>query len=164
MIFKPVIPVKLVIMNIFYLHYIVRICARYHVDRHVVKMCLETAQLLCTAIIESGGTAPYKSTHKNHPSAKWARQSKRNWKWLKRLGIALCREYTYRYDKEHKCEQIIRSLECPDLPDVPFTRPPQAMADEYKHEDTLIAYRNYYSYGKKHLHSWTRRDKPEWIK
>ena len=59
-------------MNIFYLDEDPKLCAQYHCDRHCVKMVLETAQLLCTAHWMTGGEAPYKKTHFNHPSNKWA--------------------------------------------------------------------------------------------
>lgn len=144
-------------MNIFFLHLDPRICAMYHVDRHVVKMILETCQLLCTAIWLCGDEAPYKKTHENHPSAKWARASKKNWQWLHSLGLALCKEYTHRYGKTHKSEKALRSLTCPDLPDLDFTEPPQAMPNEYKHKNTITAYRNYYILGKHHLHMWKKR-------
>lgn len=153
-------------MNIFYLHEIAMICAQMHADKHVIKMILETAQLLCTAVWLSGGEAPYKATHKNHPSAIWARASKQNWIWLRELGLELCKEYKYRYGehKEHKTQKILESLECPpDLPDIPFTPPPQAMPDHFKHEDTVTAYRRYYLYGKSHLHSWKKREIPSWV-
>lgn len=144
-------------MNIFFLHLIPSICAIYHVDRHVVKMILETAQLLCTAIWVSGKEAPYKKTHENHPSAIWARKSKANWLWLKKLGIALCEEYRFRYGKIHKSESIIRALECPELPDDEFTSPTPAMPDKYKCDCSLKSYRNYYLFGKVHLHLWKTR-------
>lgn len=144
-------------MNIFFLHLLPRICALYHVDRHVVKMILETCQLLCTAIWVTGGEAPLKKTHENHPSAKWARESRKNWKWLRQLGLALCTEYTYRYGKIHKLESTIRDLKCPDLPRIDFTCPPLAMPDEYKDKNQITAYRNYYITGKKHLHLWKNR-------
>ena len=54
-------------MNIFVLHPMPDIAARMQCDRHVVKMTLETAQMLSTAINELGGQAPYKSAHINHP-------------------------------------------------------------------------------------------------
>jgi hypothetical protein len=148
-------------MNIFYLHYNTRRCARYHVDRHVVKMILETAQLLCTAIIiitNDENTGFCKATHKNHPCAIWVRKSKANWLWLKELGLALCKEYTLRYEKKHKYEDKIEALIVPDLEDVEFTEPPQAMPEEYKNkESSVIAYRQYYISGKKHLHHWKTR-------
>ena len=69
-------------MNIFILDYDVKKCAEYHVDKHVVKMILETAQLLCGAHWTTGGEAPYKLSHKNHPSAIWTRQDLNNYMWL----------------------------------------------------------------------------------
>lgn len=150
-------------MNIFFLHLRTKLCAQYHVDRHVVKMILETAQLLCTAIWVLGGTAPLKETHKNHPSAIWARSGRVNWKWLRKLGLSLCEEYTFRYGKTHKLEPVLRDLKPPtNLPDVPFTPPPQAMPDVYKESggtvlDSIKAYRKYYVSGKKHLHLWKNR-------
>lgn len=150
-------------MNIFFLHYNVKKCARYHVDKHVVKMILETCQLLCTAIWLTGGEAPYKATHKNHPSAIWARDSKANWLWLHSLGMALCEEYTYRYGKVHKSQQVLKSIECPNLPEKEFTEPTQAMPDKYKHKDSIVAYRRYYYYDKAHIHSWKKRKVPSWI-
>jgi hypothetical protein len=157
-------------MNIFYLHHNTRKCARYHVDRHVVKMILETMQILCSAIwvsIENGNNEPVpplRLTHKNHPSCVWARANKSNWIWLKKLGKSLCKEYTRRYSKTdkagnvlikiHKLEAPLRALCVPNIPDGEFTQPTQAMPDEYKNESSLVAYRNYYIKGKKHLHSW----------
>ena len=37
-------------MNLFYLDEDFDKCAQYHVDKHIVKMPLEAAQLLCTAV------------------------------------------------------------------------------------------------------------------
>ena len=78
-------------MNIFYLANNVDDCAKYHMDKHVVKMPLETAQLLCTVHWVCGGEAPYKKTHLNHPSSIWARYSIENYRWLCKLGKALCK-------------------------------------------------------------------------
>lgn len=144
-------------MNIFFLHRNPKKCAKWHVDRHCVKMILETAQLLCSAIWVFGKDAPYKLTHKNHPCAIWTRSCKENWLWLKELGIALCEEYTFRYEKKHKTYDVIMSLECPELPEKDFFDPPQAMDVKYKKEDTIEAYRNLYIYGKDHLHFWKNR-------
>lgn len=144
-------------MNIFFLHRDPRKCARYHIDRHVVKMIIELAQLLCSAIWSTGIEAPYKETHKNHPSAIWVRQSKHNWNWTYNLALELCKEYTYRYGKTHKTEDIIKGLICPELPDTPFTDPAQVVPDEYQNSESMIGYRAYYAYGKKHLHLWKKR-------
>lgn len=169
-------------MNIFFLHFSPRVCALYHLDRHVVKMIIEYAQLLCTAlhVMSPSGVdeyAFYKSTHVNHPSAVWARANIENWKWLKELALELCVEYTYRYRKIHSIQEKIRKLPEPSLSVGAFFPPTPAMPDEYKVYtetnnntiDSLSSYRKYYKYGKKHLHNtkwygaWTNRDVPEFI-
>lgn len=155
-------------MNIFYLHRIARICAKMHLDRHVVKMILETCQLLCTThhVTESEYIPPYKPTHKNHPCTIWVRESIDNYKWLVEFGLELSKEYTYRYGKTHKCEAYIRELgkNIPNLPNIGFTKPAQAMPDIYKCDDSIKAYRQYYFFEKYDLHSWKKRDVPKWIK
>jgi len=156
-------------MNIFFLHRIQRICARMHVDRHVVKMILETCQLLCSAhhMTDSKYQPPYKLTHKNHPCSKWTRKSICNYRWLVKLGLELCKEYTYRYGKTHKCQEYIVGLgkNLPPLPNLGFTPPAQAMPEDYKDDsDPVEAYRQYYYFEKRHLHSWKKRPVPRWIK
>ena len=150
-------------MNIFYLDRDVESCASAHVDRHVVKMITEYNQLLCTAINLSGGEAPYKTTHKNHPCAVWVRESKANWEYLKSLTIALCSEYTKRYGRVHAGENIVRSLSCPSLEDKSWTEPPQAMPEEFKKGDPVEAYREYYRKGKAHLAKWKNTNEPAWF-
>lgn len=159
-------------MNIFYLSDNLQKCAEYHVDKHVVKMPLETAQLLCSAhhVHKSKLDIPYKETHVNHPSAIWTRGSINNYKTLATLGLFLCQEYTYRYDKIHGCEKIIKWCidNIPNIPDKPFVPPPPAMDDIYKVKvlgklDSIMSYRKYYRDGKKHLHSWKRRRNPDWL-
>ena len=142
-----------------------------HLDKHVIKMILETAQLLCSAHHMSDSTYEpcYKLTHKNHPSAKWTRESKGNYEWLCKLGIELCKEYTYRYGKTHKCEPYIADLakNLPPLPDLGFTPPAQAMPDMYKDDDPVDAYRTYYFFDKMYIHSWqgkvNSRPTPKWV-
>lgn len=89
-------------MNIFLLDYDVKKCAQSHVDKHVVKMILETAQLLCGAhhVIGTTDNIPYKLSHKNHPCSIWVRESLTNYLYLCELGLELCYEYTYRYGKD----------------------------------------------------------------
>ena len=157
-------------MNIFFLHLDPKTCAQMHVNKHVVKMILESTQLLCTAHHLSpnkmGYKPPYKLTHKNHPSALWTRESVSNYKWLCKLGKELCIEYKYRYNKEHKSEKYIDELmnNVPDIEDIGFTQPRQAMPDMYKDlNDSLEAYRQYYFFEKTDLHEWKNREKPYWI-
>ena len=64
-------------------------------------------------------TTPYKLTHKNHPCSVWARTSLDNFKWLGELGLELCKEYTYRYDKVHKCEYYKNMLKEENYPNIP---------------------------------------------
>jgi hypothetical protein len=155
-------------MNIFYLDETPSNCAVYHNDKHVVKMILETAQLLCGAHWMTGSEAPYKLSHKNHPCAIWVRESIENYNWLCRLGIYLCGEYSHRYIKTHKSYEII--LWCrdnkPNIPhDVPFTQPPQAMPETYKvTNDSVQAYRNYYMGEKRSFSYWKNRKTPIWFR
>ena len=158
-------------MNIFFLSLIPSTCAQMHVDKHVIKMILETTQLLCSAhyMVKSEFIPCYKLTHKNHPSAIWTRKSKGNYKWLCKLGEELCKEYTYRYGKIHKCQPYIEDLSknIPDLPDLGFTKPALAMPEMYKDDNVVDAYQTYYFFGKERMLSWkgkiAGRQTPEWI-
>jgi hypothetical protein len=152
-------------MNIFYLHQNPKLASKYHCDKHIVKMPLETAQLLCTAHWLTGTEAPYKPTHKNHPCNLWLLKSAKNYNWLTKLGKELCQEYTYRYGKVHACEKIIDwcIANKPNLPNVKMTEPALAMPDECKTESAIESYRVYYAMHKKHLHQWSKRPKPTWL-
>lgn len=161
-------------MNIFFLHFDPKTCAQMHVDKHAVKMILESIQLLCSAhhLHPNGKDLKLmKLTHKNHPSSIWTRESLSNYKWLLELTKELCKEYTYRYGKVHKCEtEYLQILEenNPDIPDIGFTPPKQAMPETYKIEsdkieDAIEAYRQYYFYEKNQMFNWKKRDIPEWI-
>mgnify|MGYP000607032860 CR=1 FL=1 len=97
-------------MNIFFLDDDIKKCAQYHCDKHVVKMILETAQLLCGVhhmIDQVTDQVPYKLSHKNHPCSIWSRESLSNYLYLCELGLELCYEYTYRYGKKHKSQSVI---------------------------------------------------------
>ncbi len=153
-------------MNIFFLDADTKKCAEYHVDKHVVKMAVESTQILCSAYYFTGEAefSPYKLTHGNHPCCVWARTSLSNWLWLKSLALSLCAEYTYRYGKVHKCEAVINSLKTPALPDIGFTKVVCAMDEEYIiSDDPIVNYRNYYKYGKSHLLNYKGRNPPEWL-
>lgn len=195
-------------MNIFLLDKNPEKCAAYHTDRHVVKMIVETAQLLCTAHWESLGfgikdshfiasaslsqgpplTAsspspprkfvnsktsnlkskkiPYKSTHKNHPCAIWARESLDNYDFLCALGLALCKEYTFRYGKRHKTQDAVEWCieNKPAIERKGITKFAQAMPEAYKSRSAVKAYRDYYNGEKKHLFSWKGRNRPRWVR
>lgn len=155
-------------MNIFILDLNITKCAQYHVDKHVVKMITESAQLLSTAVRSTGIDAGYKSTHFNHPCAKWVRESIDNYFWLWDLMCELHKEWQYRYDhkpeKFHGAYTKVHMLPRPDLPDIGLTPFALAMPDEYKTDDAVASYRSYYMNEKKHLASWKKRGQPDWWK
>ena len=88
-------------------------------DKHIVKMPLETCQMLSIIysdwyygvgkLYKSDGT-PYRTSHgafRNHPCTQWAAANQYNLAWLIMHGLALCDEYTLRYDKVHTCQDVI---------------------------------------------------------
>lgn len=81
-------------------------CATILDDKRLIKMILETAQLLCTTLNLRGIQTPYKSTHVNHPCRKWIDESDNNYTWLYTHFICLCYEYTFRFNKKHACEKL----------------------------------------------------------
>lgn len=151
-------------MNIFVLDRNIRKCAQYHNDKHLVKMILETAQLLCSAHWSLGSDAPYKATHKNHPCAIWTRESKSNYIWLCKLGIQLCVEFEYRRGKKHSTKQVISWClkNIPKLDDKGLTDFALAMPDEFKIGNVVECYRSYYLNNKRHLATWNKRGEPHW--
>lgn len=128
-------------LNVFYLDHDPRLAAQAHCDRHVVKMVLETAQILSTVwhlqALDSIGELPvfqtldrevaanevpgfvrtlagqriYRATHRAHPCVLWAAESRANYDWLWRLGMHLAEEYTHRYKKRHGTESVLWTLE-----------------------------------------------------
>ena len=153
-------------MNIFFLDFDTKKCAEYHCDKHVVKMILESAQLLCGSHWILGSEAPYKLSHKNHPCSIWVRESLSNYLYLCDLGLELCKEYTYRYGKRHKSQDVIEwcLTNKPNINDVDFTCPPLAMGDEFKIGNNVIeSYRNYYIRAKKDFAVWKNRPIPDWF-
>ena len=157
-------------MNIFVLDLNIITNVHYHCDKHVVKQCLESAQMLCTAIRCTSGVDYdwlYKPTHINHPCSIWARETLGNFWWLCEFGLKLCDEYTFRYGRVYKCRDIIINCSSAvyvtsikNLEQTPFT---QAMPDEYKDDDIVTAYRQYFIGEKQHLANWTKRPVPYWF-
>lgn len=177
-------------MNIFFIDRDPAVCAQYHCNKHVVKMILESAQLLCTAhrildgtlyigTTQTGRKAKrwllpdnrehtlYKASHVNHPSAFWVRQNSLHYDWLRELMSSLMLEYTHRYEKSHKCSAIFQELRTPpkSIPTVEWQDPPQAMPEDAKvRGDSLEAYRNYYRMHKRRMAVWKKRETPFWYK
>ena len=180
-------------MNIFYIHADPATCAQQHVDKHVVKMILEYAQLLSTAhrvldgnqsvglsktgrkqtryvLSDDRDSVLYSATHLNHPSAKWARHSACNYRWLFKLWIELMREYNYRYGKIHASACLIPFLKEPpkNIQENGFSAPWRAMPEEYKFDRsepdyTVKSYRAYYLGAKTQMLKWKNRETPEWV-
>jgi hypothetical protein len=152
-------------MNIFVLDKNVEKCAKYHCDKHVIKMILESAQMMSAVVRLNGYDAGYKLTHKNHPCTIWARKSLSNYKWLKTLTKLLNDEYRYRYGKEinHKSYDMVLTLPTPKLPDIGLTPFAQAMPDQYRNKNAVKAYRDYYINEKSSFLTWTKRKAPKWI-
>ena len=165
-------------MNIFYLDKDPKRCAEMHCDKHVVKMILEYAQLLSTAhrVLDGDEWADrvglYKATHKNHPSAVWARESAGNYFWLNKLFQELCKEYTKRYGKIHGSQIRLGDYlyVLPKSLNIGFegietglTEPPQCMPDYCKIEgDAIMGYRNYYIREKSYMARWNFTPEPVW--
>lgn len=128
-------------------------------------MPLETAQILCTVLFSHGIKTEYKSTHEHHPCVIWAGYSKQNFEWLCQLGIALSKEYTARYNKVHKSQKVIEDCakESNTLDDKDFTIPPQAMPHQYRNDDVVKAYQDYYRGEKSKFAKWNHGEKPSWM-
>ena len=176
-------------MNIFYLDRDTKTCAEMHVDKHVVKMILEYAQLLSTAhrmldgtlsvghsasgrkktsyvLIDQRESVLYSATHINHPSAIWVRQSDANYAWLFQMFGALMDEYTYRYGKIHASGRLVDALSYKpkNISKGPFTEPTPAMPEECKVTgDSIASYRKYYLTNKVKIARWTNRNMPHWF-
>lgn len=155
-------------MNIFILDTNPVRCAQAHCDKHVVKMILETAQLLSTTNHEMQARPPagiYRPTHVNHPCAIWVRESSWNYKWLLELGFALCDEYTHRYGKVHKSRAVMELMRKTPrtLPTIGKTPWAQAMPTQYRRPNAVTAYRAYYSGEKSRMLKYTNRQPPSWL-
>lgn len=159
-------------MNIFYLDRDPKTAAQMMCDKHVVKMILESAQMLCTAhrVVDGDRLADaagfYKMTHKNHPSTKWVRTCKENYTWLWEHFDALLKEYTHRYNKVHATARFRDVLYMSPVyieRRPKFTDPPQCMPDYCKGEDTVESYRTYYLLEKASFAKWKNGAIPEWF-
>jgi len=160
-------------MNIFHLHKDPRICAEYHCDKHVVKMILETGQMLSTAYRRHFNECYfydidlYKTAYPKHPMTIWVGDSGGNFSWTMKLFEQLLNQYKTRYKKIHKTTRIFNLLNnnykyWNELTG-DFTPPPQCMPDKYKHEDYITAYKQYYIGEKKRFAKYTGVDIPDFM-
>ena len=110
-------------MNIFYLDKNPNTAAKMMCDKHIIKMILESAQMLCTAKRVLDGklymaktkngrnikrwrldndneeATIYKAGWLGHPSTQWVLKSAYNYNWLYNHMIALNEEYKLRWQK-----------------------------------------------------------------
>lgn len=177
-------------MNVFYLDNDTQVSARNLVDKHIVKMPLETIQLLSTAHrlldgelvhVEHKGKLKkhwrlpddkrenllYRATHINHPSAIWCRMNRANYRWLVSYLSEMCHEYHARYGRHFKFYEngmVAELSRCPNnLPDGEFTQLIPAMPERYKVGDSLESYRRYYAGDKWKFAKWKHGSIPQWF-
>jgi len=152
-------------MNIFFVDSDPIISARQLCDKHIIKMSLETAQILSSVSWRYNIEAPYRRTHKNHPSVLWAGNTLPNWQWTIAHGLELCKEYSRRYGKIHKSETVIKW--CQDNGGRPvggtFTIPPLCMPNQYKTSSYVDSYREYYLGDKSRFAKWKNANIPIWF-
>ena len=179
-------------MNIFILDNDPVIAAQEQCDKHVVKMIVESAQMLSTVHRMLDGTMErrpsksgamiqywklsdsredilYKACHFNHPSTVWTRESWLNYEWHYKHFIALCDEYTYRYGKIHSTDTKLRVA----LKDMPNNIPMKDMTQfklamssnpECIFEDAVKSYRAFYHTKQAKFNmAWTKRPQPKWF-
>jgi len=153
-------------MNIFILDNDIKSCAEYHCDQHVVKMILESVQMLCTALNKKGFSTPYKSTHIKHPCVLWVEESFENFSWLQNLALALNDEYRFRFEKDsnHKSISVLKEISTFTYENRGLTEFAQAMPVQYKVPgDAVKAYRQFYLGEKMSFAKWTKRSIPDWV-
>jgi hypothetical protein len=157
-------------MNIFHLDEDFEQSAAYHIDKHIVKIPLECAQMLSTANRSLGLNEGYRSAYLNHPMTVWSRTCIENWLWMKSYALTLNEEWRFRYDHSHnhKAIQMILSLTEPLglLPSLGrITLHPLCMPEYCQIPgNTVESYRNYYILEKSKIASWkSPRTQPEWF-
>jgi len=153
---------------VFFLHEDPAIAAEYHYDKHVISA------IPCVVRILSAVQCSYGKRWKwlysgscNREVVSWVEKSEANYHWLWKFGMALCAEFTVRFNNVHKSHIIIERLSfAPEAirnREEGLTRPPQTIPDIYKHEDTSTAYWGYYREEKRHLLKYTNRERPVWL-
>jgi hypothetical protein len=158
--------------------------ARDMCNKHVVKMIVESAQILSTVrrlkfsehfnIPDEPSFFPklYKATHIHHPAVKWVAESVHNTEWLYKHLFALEEQYRLRYHKFHKTSNVIEELEQVKLAiwgesivtasgdwhlHTPFV---QCMPEEYRSIDPIASYRAFYIAKKAKFAKWAPRSEP----
>ncbi len=157
-------------MNIFVLNRNPRLAAQDHCDRHVVKMIIESAQLMSFVHHLNGSTVrnmcAFSETHAKHPCTLWAATSIENYEWLYELAVALSAEYTERYGKVHKTyrERIVHLRKPPAIKQRAMTPHVQCMPEYLHHANVVTAYRDFYLMEKGFAHyNYRHSPRPLWL-
>lgn len=161
------------LMNLFILDLMPVTAATYYCDRHVVKIILEAVEMMGFAY-DQGEFKPLPwlkhARHYNHPMSVWVRSSLQNFDWTYQHAVALCCEYTYRYDKVHSYLQHIdwigANLPLSNLSDMGRTDWPRCFGPWKEKvgitDDIVQDYRRYYMLAKRFA-TWKKRNIPYWF-
>ena len=122
-------------MNIFVLDKNPLSAAHQMCDKHIPKMIVESAQMLCTAHricdpigeyldlgkngrkikrwkhendLNASKPTLYKAAMINHPCNVWLRESVQNYTWLSLHAMQLLTEFKQRFENNHKSSSVIR--------------------------------------------------------
>ena len=161
-------------MNLFILDEDAVKAAQLQCDKHVVKMIVESAQMLSTAHRMLDGTLTrrksksgktmskywelqderenvlYKAVHAGHPCTVWTMESSNNYNWHYVHFVALCDEYKYRYGKVHGTDKLLREALATPPKNIPvgyLTQQPLAMKANPEcmdFNDVVGSYRKFY--------------------
>jgi hypothetical protein len=152
-------------MNLFWFDENPVLNARYHCDKHAVKMPLEVAQMLSSAHHVNNSKyvdSVYRKTHVNHPCTLWISQSADAYYQALVMFDSLLDEYKHRYHRNHKSGELFDIFVNNPSPRVTSGPIPLAMPDEYKRECHVESYRLYFVGEKQRMAKWTNRPVPEW--
>lgn len=179
-------------MNIFLLDWDPVKAAQLQCDKHVVKMIVESAQMLSTAHrlldgkpyydttrngrkilrydMSSSEDLFYKAVHTKHPSTIWTTESDKNYMWHYKHFIALCKEYTYRYGRIHSTETKMSEILARPPRNITITdtltkfRLAMSQFPECIKECPVESYQRFYVTKQERFKmSWTKREVPEWF-
>lgn len=164
-------------MNIFVVDENPAAAARDLHDAHVVKMILESAQMMSSALWAHGQSAPYRQAYKSHPCTLWVGTARDNFEWISCHALALADEYERRFKRVHASRAVVTfaTSKAYVIPAGALSPHPLAMPDVYRGDRTsaptalaVQLYRGYYRAMKltprKKPATWTGRTPPEWTK
>lgn len=159
-------------MNIFVISASPIECAQALDDKRIIKMALETAQILSTALsIRGYEEAPYPPLYPRHPCVKWAAENLANWEWLFAYLGELNHEYKRRFLKNTDMPSVARIRES-DVERIAQTLLPKGSMTEFPNcsgvpdlpvfEAYKALLRIKWSDNRKNTARWTKTHPPAW--